>query len=94
MSKRVARVHFVDESCRAFAIDEHLSVEQLRAIVVERIALVEDSCFALFEKRDDWERCLDSDEKPAELMDEWQKLEKKKDGVDPKLLFKKKDLLA
>jgi len=56
--------------------------------------LVEDSCFALFEKRDDWERCLDSDEKPAELMDEWQKLEKKKDGVDPKLLFKKKDLLA
>jgi len=93
MSKRVARVHFVDESCRAFAIDEHLSVEQLRAIVVERIALVEDSCFALFEKRDDWERCLDSDEKPAELMDEWQKLEKKKDGVDPKLLFKKKIFL-
>lgn len=53
-SKRVARVHFVDESCRAFAIDENLSVEQLRAIVVEKIGLVEDGCFALFEKRDDW----------------------------------------
>jgi len=93
MSKRVARVHFVDESCRAFALDENLSVEQLRSIVVEKIGLVEDSCFALFEKRDDWERCLDSDEKPTELMDEWQKLEKKKDGVDPKLLFKKKIFL-
>jgi len=93
MSKRVARVHFVDESCRAFAIDDNLSVDQLRAIVVERIGLVEDGCFALFEKRDDWERCLDSDEKPTELMDEWAKLEKKKDSADPKLLFKKKIFL-
>jgi len=93
MSKRVARVHFVDESCRAFAIDENLSVEQLRSIVVEKIGLVEDLCFALFEKRDDWERCLDAEEKPTELMDDWQKLEKKKDGVDPKLLFKKKIFL-
>jgi talin len=94
MSKRVARVHFVDESCRAFAIDENLSVEQLRSIVVEKIGLVEDGCFALFEKRDDWERCLDSDERPTELMDEWQKLEKKKEGpADPKLLFKKKIFL-
>ena len=47
-------MHFVDESCRAFAIDENLSVEQLRSIVVEKIGLVEDGCFALFEKRDDW----------------------------------------
>jgi len=93
MSKKVARVHFVDESCRAFAIDENHSVEQLRAIVVDRIGLIEDGCFALFEKRDDWERCLDSDERPAELIEEWKNVEKKKDGVDPKLLFKKKIFL-
>jgi len=90
MAKRVVRVYFIDDSCKAFAIDDNASVEQLRAVIVERISLTEDGCFALFEKRDDWERCLDSDEKPSELIEEWSKLEKKKDGSEPKFLFKKK----
>jgi len=31
----------------------------------------EDACFAIFEKKDGWERCLDQDEKPCELMSLW-----------------------
>jgi len=92
-SKKVVRVHFIDDSCKAFAIDENASVEELRSIVIERMELAEDGCFALFEKRDDWERCLDSDEKPGELLEEWSKLEKKKDGTEPKIIFKKKIFL-
>jgi len=65
----------------------------LRAIVIEKILLKEDDCFAVFEKRDECERCLDSDEKPCELLEEWGKLEKKKDGIEPKFLFKKKIFL-
>jgi hypothetical protein len=42
---------------------------------------------------DDTERCLDSDEKPCELLEEWGKLEKKKDGTEPRFLFKKKIFL-
>jgi len=31
----------------------------------------EDSCFAIFERKDGWERCLEPDEKPCELMTAW-----------------------
>eukprot|EP01113_Clastostelium_recurvatum_P003292 TRINITY_DN1142_c0_g1_i3.p1 TRINITY_DN1142_c0_g1~~TRINITY_DN1142_c0_g1_i3.p1 ORF type:complete len:328 (-),score=71.62 TRINITY_DN1142_c0_g1_i3:95-1078(-) len=99
MAKRVVRVHFIDNSCRAFALDEAASVESLRNIVLEKIELHEDGCFALFESRDDWERCLDSDEKPCDLMDEWARLTeadkaKKKETIsEPKFLFKKKIFL-
>jgi len=100
MAKRVVRVHFIDGTCRAFALDESATVDSLRSIVLEKIELREDGCFALFERRDDWERCLDSDEKPCELMDEWARIgesdkAKKKDVVvsEPKFLFKKKIFL-
>jgi len=69
--KRVVRVHFMDESFKAFGIDSNATAEQLRQIVVERIGLKEDSCFALFEKKDDWERCLEYDERPGDLMKQW-----------------------
>jgi len=71
MAKKVVRVHFMDDSIRAFAIDESSSADQLKAIVVEKITLKEDSCFAIFEKKDGWERCLEPDEKPCELMALW-----------------------
>jgi len=83
----------IDETSKSFAIDENASVEQLRAAVIEKIELVEEGCFALFEKRDDWERCLDPDEKPCELMNEWVNLEKKKEVMEPRILFKKKIFL-
>jgi len=51
MSKKVVRVYFMDDSFRAFAIDEGTTADQLRAIVVERIELKEDACFAIFEKK-------------------------------------------
>jgi len=86
-------VTMIDDTCKSFAIDENASIEQLRASVIEKIELVEEGCFALFEKRDDWERCLDPDEKPCELMNEWSNLEKKKDGTEPKIVFKKKIFL-
>lgn len=93
MAKRVVRVHMIDETCKSFAIDENASVEQLRGLVIEKTELVEEGCFALFEKRDDWERCLDPDEKPCELMNEWSNSEKKKDTVEPRMVFKKKIFL-
>jgi hypothetical protein len=49
----VIRVHMIDEKFKTFAIDENASVEQLRAAVVEKIELVEEGSFALFEKRDE-----------------------------------------
>lgn len=36
---------------------------------------------------------MDPDEKPCELMNEWSNLEKKKDGTEPKIIFKKKIFL-
>jgi len=72
MAKKVVRVHFMDDSFKAFAIDEVSSSEQFKATVVERIGMREDSCFAIFEKKDGWERCLEPDEKPIELMAQWQ----------------------
>jgi len=71
MSKKVIRVHFMDDSCRAFAVDETTTAEQLKATIVERIELKEDACFAVFEKKDGWERCLEPEEKPCELMALW-----------------------
>jgi len=81
----------MDDSVKAFAIDENDSVEILRNQIVERIQLREDACFALFERKDGWERCLDLDEKPCELMAAW--------NADPKgntncaFIFKKKIFL-
>lgn len=71
MAKKVVRVHFMDDSIKAFAVDENSSAEQLKATVVEKIGLKEDACFAIFEKKDGWERCLEPDEKPCELMAMW-----------------------
>lgn len=71
MAKKVVRVHFMDDSIKAFAIDENSSSDQLKATVVEKIGMKEDTCFAIFEKKDGWERCLEPDEKPCELMALW-----------------------
>jgi len=71
MAKKVVRVHFMDDSCRAFAVDEGTTSDQLKATIVERIELKEDACFALFEKKDGWERCMEPEEKPCELMALW-----------------------
>jgi len=70
-TKKVVRVHFMDGSIRGFAIDENSSSEQLKATVVERLVLKEEACFSIFEKKDGWERCLEPDEKPCELMALW-----------------------
>lgn len=43
----------IDEKFKSFAIDENASVDQLRAQVIEKLELVEDGSFALFEKKDD-----------------------------------------
>lgn len=69
--KKVVRVHFMDDSIKAFALEETSSAEQLKSTVVERIGMKETDCFSIFEKKDNWERCLDNDEKPCELMALW-----------------------
>lgn len=92
--KVVVRVYFIDNCIKAIGIDQNTTAANLREMVVERIGLVEDACFALFEKKDDWERCLEPEEKPAEIQLAWEKdkTDKKRSDSDPspKFLFKKK----
>jgi len=71
MAKKFVRVHFMDDSCRAFAVEDSTTCDQLKATIVERIELKEDACFALFEKKDGWERCMEPEEKVCELMALW-----------------------
>jgi hypothetical protein len=68
---KVVRVYFLDDSSRAFAIEENTTAEQLKAKIVERQGLKEDSYFSIFEKKDGWERCLEPNEKICELMALW-----------------------
>lgn len=95
MTKEIVRVHFIDKSCKAFGVDSQETAADLRCNVTERIGLKEDACFALFEKKDDWERCLEPEEKPVEIIQSWEKekSEKRKSDAEPVLLFKKKIFL-
>jgi len=86
----VARVSFMDNSVKAFAITTSSSAEDFRSLIVKKMDLTVHDTFAIFEKRDDWERCLDKDEKPADLMKEW---ESAKTKTPPCFLFKKKIFL-
>jgi len=92
-AKKVVRVHFMDDSIKAFAIDENSSAEQLKCTVVEKIGLKEDSCFAIFEKKDGWERCLEPDEKPCELMALWNNESNGNPKTQCAFVFKKKIFL-
>ena len=79
----------MDDSSKAFAITPDTNAVEFRQQVIKRIDLKVDDCFSIFEKKDQWERCLDSEEKPAELMKEWDMDEKK----DEKFIFKKRIFL-
>jgi hypothetical protein len=91
MAKSVVRVHFMDSNSKAFAIDAGASADAMLKLVIERLELKESATFALFEKKDDWERCLEPDEKPAELMKAW--TGDPKDESSPRFLFKKKTFI-
>jgi len=90
----LVRVHFIDKSCKTIGISPDTTSDQLKETVSSRIGLKEDVCFALFEKKGDYERCLEPDEKPLELQASWEKekSERKKDS-EPMFLFKKKIFL-
>jgi len=95
MAKKVVRVHFMDDSIKAFAIDENSSAEQLKATVVEKIGMKEDACFSIFERKDGWERCLEPDEKPCELMAGWNSLDGNSTGnKTAAFVFKKENFLT
>ena len=93
MSKKteVVRVHFMDNSCKAFAVDPSTTADDFRSIIIKRLDLSIDDCFALFEKKNNWERCLDGDERPVELMKHWDSDSKKGDKC--MFIFKKKIFL-
>lgn len=91
MAKSVVRVHFMDSNSKAFAIESGASADAMLKLVIERLELKESATFALFEKKDDWERCLEPDEKPAELMKAW--TGDPKDESSPRFLFKKKTFI-
>jgi len=77
----------MDSRVKAFAVDPAMSADQLLKEVKERLELKEGGCFSIFEKKDDWERCLDPEEKPADLQKSWPP----GTGEDaPKFIFKKK----
>jgi len=63
----VVRVRFMDGSVKTFGISSGVTAEEMLKLVAEKIELKEYSTFAIFEAKDEWERCLDADEKPAEL---------------------------
>jgi len=90
MSKTVVRIHFMDSRVKAFAVDSNATATDLLNTVVEKLELKEYGTFAIFEKKDDWERCLEPDEKPSELMKNWG--DAKGDNA-PKFLFKKKTFI-
>lgn len=95
MSKKVVRIHFLDNSVKAFAIDENTTAQKLKEIVVEKVELKEQGCFALFERKDGWERCLEDDEKPCELMALWVQKPASEGGQENStaFIFKKKIFL-
>jgi hypothetical protein len=78
----------MDDSVRAFGIDEGASVDALRQQIIDRLELKESSCFAVFEARDNWERCLGEDEIPGQVMADWEK-----EKAEGKFIFKKKIFL-
>jgi len=88
---QVVRVYFMDDSSKAFAITPDTDAEEFRQMVIKRIDLKAIDCFALFEKKDQWERCLDTEERPAELMKEWNNDEKSERFVFKKKIFLKDD---
>ena len=51
---KVTRVHFMDDSCKAFGIEENATADQLKSIITERMGMKEESCFFIFEKKDGW----------------------------------------
>jgi len=52
MAKKVVRVHFMDDSFKAFGVDPPTTAEQLRSIIIEKLDLKEDNCLSLFEKKE------------------------------------------
>lgn len=91
MSNVVVRTTFMDNSVKAFAIQADETVQEFRAKICEKLDLSVHDTFALFEKKDDWERCLDPDEKPSEIQKQWE--QDKKSKTTSKFLFKKKIFL-
>ena len=49
----VVKVHLMNNSSKAFAIDPNANATVLRDMVIERLGLVQSKCFALFEQKDD-----------------------------------------
>jgi len=82
----------MDSRVTAFAIDANGNTEALCQMVVERIELKESGCFAIFEQKDEWERCLEPDERPAEIMKSWNGADSKSSSV-PKFVFKKRTFI-
>lgn len=44
----------MDDSIRGFAIEENTTAAELKSIIVEKIELKQEGCFALFERKDGW----------------------------------------
>lgn len=91
--KYIVRIHLVNGNVKALAVEPNISAEELRQAMIDKLELRESRCFFLFEQTGDFERCLDPDDKPVDLMNEWDKAESKRKDVTPKFVFKKKIFL-
>eukprot|EP01103_Thecamoeba_quadrilineata_P005411 TRINITY_DN15211_c0_g1_i1.p1 TRINITY_DN15211_c0_g1~~TRINITY_DN15211_c0_g1_i1.p1 ORF type:complete len:325 (+),score=43.00 TRINITY_DN15211_c0_g1_i1:43-1017(+) len=73
-SKRfIARVYFIDGSCKAFAIERTETVKSLIRMITEKIQLKFHHLFALFERTPNYERFLELHSKPADIAESWDK---------------------
>jgi len=85
--KVVIRVYFIDEASKAFALDRHDTAKTLSEILISNIGIVQHQYLALFERKFEWERCLEPDDRPVELAENWE------DKTQCKFLYKKKVFL-
>mmetsp|Transcript_43348 Transcript_43348/g.60848 ORF Transcript_43348/g.60848 Transcript_43348/m.60848 type:complete len:329 (-) Transcript_43348:271-1257(-) len=87
----VVKVHLMNNSSKAFALEPSATAVKLRELVIERLGLKEHNCFGLFLEGEDHVRCLEGHEKPFELMAKWEK--RKDDSFNYRFVFKKKIFL-
>ena len=53
-SKKVVRVHFMDDQWKAFTVEDSTTAAQLKLTVADRIGMKQHSSFFIFEKKDGW----------------------------------------
>jgi len=79
-----------------FGIDTHTTATQLCELAAKKVGLVDHSQFAIYEVKNDEERCLSADDWPCSIVEKWSPASLSKNGSETsaasesRLVFKKK----